>query len=346
MKKILALVITFLYFTMNSCFATVSGLYYLKNTDVSKLQNKVVQAYNDRNYKLIKKNPYYGISNGKSSDYAVIILQQSGKNVFYYYKSNSEKKINKNLLKYFTSSGIYCEESENDRIKGIYENLANSVMTTDMSTRYVFSDNEHEQSVRYSPTTQVKNNQTLSGAVVQIAKGTNIGVYLQNPINTATAQVGDQIVAVLTNNWTYKGYTVAPQGSLVYGSLTLAHGAQYGSRNGRVVIKFDRIVTPEGRTINISTEKVDFSVSNDGKWSGAAGRAVGGAVIGALTGLLIGAIAGGHHLGSYTAISAGVGAGGALITTAAARGVDAEIPSFTELELILDQPVRVTLNGN
>ena len=136
---------------------------------------------------------------------------------------------------------------------------------------------------------------------------------------------------------------VAPQGSLVYGTLTKARPATYGSRNGRVIINFNQLVTPDNKTYNISTEEIDFTVSNEGKVGNSLKSAAGAAVAGALVGLLVGALTGGEHIGRNVAIGAGVGAGSSVIYTTAERGVDAEIPSFTELDITLTQPLSVTV---
>ena len=41
-------------------------------------------------------------------------------------------------------------------------------------------------------------------------------------------------------------------------------------------------------------------------------------------------------------IGAGVGATTGLITVAAEKGVDAEIPAFTEIVLVLEKPLNIT----
>ena len=141
----------------------------------------------------------------------------------------------------------------------------------------------------------------------------------------------------------YNGQEVAPQGSLVYGSLSKARPATYGSRNGRVIINFNQLVTPDNRVYNISTEEIDFTVSNEGKIGESVKSAAGAALAGALVGLLFGALSGSDHIGRNVAIGAGVGAGASAISSTAERGVDAEIPSFTEIEITLTQPLSVTV---
>jgi len=341
MKKIFALIITLIYGATNACFA-FSELYYLKNVQTSRIQPVVNSALSDANYKIQSSNPIYAISENDKDDYAVIILQQSGQNMFYFYESNDNKRINKNILKAVKNSGIEYEQSQNANIISIYENLAQSAKTASSRQNYIFSDNDS-----YGYGTQTSNRYTsdsnsLRGYVAQIGKGTTIPIYLQNAINTAATSKGDKITGVITADVKYNGMTVFPQGSLVYGTLTTARHASYGSRNGRVVIDFNQIVTPDNKTYNISTEEIDFTVTNEGKVAHVAGEAVVGAIVGSLMGLLIGSMSG--HVGPSTAIGAGVGAGGALIAGAAERGIDAEIPSFTEMEITLTKPVNVTVS--
>lgn len=339
MKKLLSVLILLSY----SCSSALafSELYYLKGANVSEIMPKVKNAYETKNFTLTKENPYYGKSNKNAEDYAVVILQQSGGNMFYYYQSNNNKTVNKYILKQIKAADIELEQSEDSRIIGIYDKLASEVINPAKKTVYNFEEDSYSAS---ESVTKKSDDNSLRGYVAQIQKGTKFSTYLQNAINTSTASVGDEVIAILSDNWTYNGSIVAPQGSVVYGSLVLAHPAQYASRNGRVVIKFDRIVTPEGKTLYISTEKIDFSVENDGKLVSTAKNVATGAIVGALGGLLVGALSGGDHLGRAVAIGTAVGAGGSLATSTIAKGVDAEIPSYTELEVELSKTLRVTLS--
>lgn len=339
MKKIISALIVFFYSCCNAY--AFSELYYLKNVNTSQIAPIIKNAYSAKNFSLYKENPYYGINNRYTEEYATVILQQSGNNMFYYYNSNDNKTLNRYIIRQFKSADIVYEQSENTHLIGIYDNLASQVINPSTKPVYNFEDN-----VQTTPktATATRKSDSLRGYVAQIEKGTKFGVYLQNPINTSTAQVGDEVIGILSDNWTYNGYTIAPQGSVLYGSLTLAHAAQYASRNGRVVINFDRLVTPDGKTYNISTEKIDFTVENDGKVVSTVKDVATGAIVGALGGLLIGALAGGDHIGRAVAIGTGIGAGGSLITSTAQKGVDAEIPSYTELEVELSKSFRVTLS--
>lgn len=348
MKKFIALFLALLLTTLNGAFA-FSEVYYLKNATPSAIQPSVLNAFYSQDFKVVdNKNPYYAISTKNPQDYAVVILQQSGNNSFYYYQSNNNKKINKYIIRAVKRAGIDYEQSYNVNIIGTFDDIAKRIVSTAGSqtqNTYVFNDNEPAYSSSYtSATTQTakkQNSNTYKGYVANVESGTKINVYLQSAINTSSAVEGDRIIAVLTEDLTYNGYVIAPQGSLVYGILTKARHATYGSRNGKVIIDFNQLVTPEGKTFNIETEKIDFTVTNEGKVARVASNVAVGAVVGVLTGLLVGAISG--HVGPAAAIGAGVGAGSALIGGTVEKGVDAEIPSFTEMEITLTKPFSVTV---
>ena len=344
MKKFLALLIAFCFFAISNCYA-VSALYYVKGIKTADMQPIVESGYASNNFYLTKKNPYYGLSQ-KGDESSVIIIQQSGDNMFYYYQSPEDNlKVNKTILKELKKQGLTVEQSFNTSLIEIYENLASEVTsTTEVLKTYNFDE---PQNNAFEPPTQssqqYQQSYSYKGYVAQLSAGTKIQAYLQNAINTATAAKGDQIVAVLTNSLTYNGQEVAPQGSLVYGTLSQARSASYGSRNGKVVIKFNQLVTPDQKVYNISTEEIDFSVSNDGKLGESLKNAAGAAVAGALVGLLFGALSGSDHMGRSVAIGAGVGAGSSAVYSTVEKGVDAEIPSFTEIEITLTQPLSVTV---
>ena len=344
MKRLITAILTLIFATSTNCYA-VSALYYLKGVKTTDMQPVIEDAYNSQNFNMVKKNPYYGFSQ-KGDDSVVIIMNQSGDNMFYYYQSPEDNlKVNKHVIKEIKRRGIVCEQSFNTSLIEIYENLAKDVTSTTQTLKtYNF---EEPRSTAFEPPTSNEQQYTqpsvYRGYVAQLSAGTKIQAYLQNAINTATASKGDQIVAVLTAPLTHNGQEVAPQGSLVYGALTKARPGSYGSRNGRVVISFNQLVTPDNRTYNISTEEIDFTVSNEGKVGNSLKSAAGAAVAGALVGLLVGALSGGEHIGRSVAIGAGVGAGSSVVYLTAEKGVDAEIPSFTEIDITLTQPLSVTV---
>ena len=86
---------------------------------------------------------------------------------------------------------------------------------------------------------------TLTGYIAKIEKGTSFEAYLKNSINTATAEKNDVITAVLTEDWIYNDILIAPQGSILKGKVSKAKAnnecciaigsfRQYGWRTNRM----------------------------------------------------------------------------------------------------------------
>lgn len=346
MKKFISLILVLLYFlSANACFADVSNLYFVKNTDKNVLTGIVENSCVSEKYTLLKKDPYYAILTSDNSKYAIVILQKTGVNVFYYFQSNGNNKLDKNILKEIKANNIVYEQSFNDTYLDLFKPQAQKVLFNQENQTYDF-ENPVQQSQQVVQTSKPQSS-TLTGYVAKVAVGSTIKTYLQTPINTANASVGDAVTAVLTEDWVYNGNLIAPQGSVVNGTLSKARHATYGSQNGSVSITFNQLITPENKVYNISTEKIDFSVSNDGKIGSSVSTVVKGAVAGLLVGLLFAALSSSdsRNYGRSSAIGAATGAGAGLITAVAEAGVDAEIPIYTEIELKLTKPLSVVI-GN
>ena len=342
MKKFLTLLLLALFAGTNTCLA-MSELYYFKDINTASVANIVNNTFTEQGFNVIKSDPYYAVS-PQGDDYAIIILQQSGNNMFYYYKSENNTKVNKAVLKAVKKLDVVCEQSFNSGIISIYDNIAeNMASSAGELKKYTFEDEPiYSQPLQ---TVQTKTQNTLSGYIARLGTGTKIPAYLQDSINTATANKGDSVTAVVSDNVMYNGAVVIPQGSVIHGSLTKARHATYGSQNGKAVITFNKIVTPENTVYNITADTVDFSVTNEGKISGSVQSAAKAAAAGAIIGLLFGLISSDKNVWKSAAVGAGVGAGGSVIYSTAERGVDAEIPSFTEIEVVLKSPLNVTVNN-
>lgn len=342
MKKIFSIFICSIYFlSMQVCFAA-NNLYFVKNTQKTVVSDIIDTEFaKNKNYNVTKKNPYIAISSKNNSDYILIILQPSSENLFYYFQSSNNEKFDNAVKKMLKKQNIVFEQSFNTMYLSTFENQAQKILTNNTPT-YSFEEPTVQKTV-YTQPNKKTDNTVLRGYVGQVARGTTFNTYLQTPINTATAGIGDNVIAVLTENWVYNGHLIAPQGSIVNGVLTKARHATYGSRNGRVVINFTQVVTPENKVYEISTEKIDFSITNEGKIQKTVSSALTGAVIGAIGGLLVGLLSKDANVGISTAIGAGVGAGTSLAGSAIEKGVDAEIPVYTELELTLTKPLSVVV---
>ena len=336
MRKIIILFVCFAL-TFSPVFA-YENLYTIQNVKKENIAPYVESALTKANYTINKKDPYYAINSSNPEDYITVILQKSGNDVLYYYNSYKNKKVDKSIINSLKSLNIPYYNTEDENYLNVFQHQAQNVTSTVPKTYNfdIWSNSE--------PAVALNNNYeddtTLKGSIIEIAKGTIIPAYLQTPINTANAQAGDNISAVLTSDLKYNGYTIAQQGSIISGTLSKAHGATYGSRNGRVVIDFNTLTTIDNKTYKISTEAIDFTVTNDGKISKSVKNVATGAIIGALGGLIIGALSSDRSIGKAVLIGTSIGAASGTVSAVAERGVDAEIPIYTEMEIKITKPFK------
>ncbi|MBR1908544.1 TrbI/VirB10 family protein [bacterium] len=341
MKKFSVLFLILFYFlSVNTCFAAVSNLYFVKNIDKSTVKTIVEPLIDNGKYNIHKKDPYYAVLKADASNYIIVILQTTGNNLFYYFQSTDNNTVDKNILKALKKANITYEQTQNQKYISLYESQAQKVLMYDGNVQYDFSEPTQQKNV-YTPQ-QTPQSTTLKGYVGKVEKGTSFKIYLQTPINTATANKGDTVTAVLTDDWTYNGHIIAPQGSLVTGYLSKARHATYGSLNGRVVINFNKLTAVDGKTYDISVEDVDFTVTNDGKLKSSARNIAYGALWGALGGLVVALCSRDVNYGSAIAIGAASGAGLGAVKSGVEAGIDAEIPVYTELDLTLSKALSVS----
>ncbi len=348
MKKLTAFLIIFTYMTIcvNPCFA-LTKLYYLHNADKTTVSSRIEKIITDKDYTIKKTNPFYAVSNDEPQNYSVIFLQQEGNNLYYFYDSNNKsKKINKAVLKNLKEYNIEYEERVSTSLIDTFTQTTQRALSGEKK-KYTFE----EPNSTYTTKTNTKNINTppttLKGFAGKIGKGDELNVYLQNAINTSTADIGDNVTGVLKTDWlTSDNHVIAEKGSLLYGEVTKAHSAQYGMRNGFVRISFYKMETPSGKTYNISTKNIDFNVSNDGVVMNTVGKAVSATIAGAAVGALVSLISGGNgsDVLKGVAIGAGIGGAGSLVTSGVEKGIDAEIPAYTDIEVVLLKDVDVVIN--
>ena len=205
----------------------------------------------------------------------------------------------------------------------------------------------YQQDYYNLPTQTVKANQTLKGSVVTVPAGQNISAVVTTPMSSANLITGQNVTVALGSDFYYNGNLVAPAGSSIIGSVIEVSKAKHGSLNGKLLVRFNQIVTPYGAQIPISA--VIKTSDNTGVLVGGTKADVAldyskdiavGAGAGALAGVIISPLAGGN-IGKGTALSTAVGAGGGLVKSIWDKGNDVEIPANSAIQLILTQPITV-----
>jgi len=169
-----------------------------------------------------------------------------------------------------------------------------------------------------------------------IPQGTMIVVRTSDPIDSATAKVGQTFRGALDAPLTAAdGDTLAPQGTDVDLRLTAVDSAGKLAGQSKLSLEVERI-SVAGKSYPISTEIYEKQATSQTQQTA---KRTG---IGAGIGALIGAIAGG---GKGAAIGAGVGGGAGVAVEAAGKSNQVHIDSETRLEFRLQQPLEVTVES-
>jgi len=196
------------------------------------------------------------------------------------------------------------------------------------------------------------NSQPLRGSVITVPAGSTFAATLTSELSSSTASIGQNISLILGSDFYCGNKLVAPAGSTVLGTVTSASSAKFGSRNGKLSVRFNQITTPYGSQIPISA--VIKTDDNSGVLVGGtkmdvtkdyAKDMVVGSAAGALSGLVFGALAGGDKLGRGVALGTAVGAGGGLVKSTVDKGQDVVIPANSNIQLYLTQPITVSASN-
>lgn len=199
-----------------------------------------------------------------------------------------------------------------------------------------------------NPTTNYNPNAgVLKGSVITVPAGQQIKTIVTTPLNSGTLTLGQNVSLALGTDFYYNGSLIAPAGSYVNGTVLEVAAAKHGSLNGKLLVRFTQIVTPQGIQIPISA--IIKTNDNTGVLVGGTGVDVAkeytkdvavGTAAGAVSGVVFGALAGGN-IGKGAALGTAVGAGGGLVKSIWDKGNNVEIPANAAVDLVLTQPITV-----
>jgi type IV secretion system protein VirB10 len=183
-----------------------------------------------------------------------------------------------------------------------------------------------------------------------VPEGTVIPIVLTAYLNTRNSQVGDSVYADTTYAIWIQQRLVIPKGSTIRGTLTEVVRPGRIKGKGRLAIRFDDILLPNGvRRDFIATFRGihgagDESIDRKSETVTAGGShgADAGIVVGTTSqGAIIGAIAG---QGTGAAVGAGAGAAAGIATVLFTRGRDLVLSPGTQFDLELKKPMKFAYN--
>ena len=197
--------------------------------------------------------------------------------------------------------------------------------------------------------------ETLTGSEIVVPEGTVLPIVLTEFLNTQSSQIGDIVYADTTYPIWIQQRLVIPKGSTIRGTLTEVVRPGRIKGKGRIAVRFDDILLPNGvrreliatfrgmhaggdETLNRKSETVAGG-SNKGD---DVGTVVGTTTTGAVLGAVIGNSS--RSAGKGAAIGAGAGAAAGIATMLFTRGKDLVINPGTRFDLELLKPMKFAYN--
>ncbi len=178
----------------------------------------------------------------------------------------------------------------------------------------------------------------LNGGVVYIEAGTQFNAMLNSSISSESITNNDNISAQLVSDWIVNGTVIAPEGSILSGNVIDSNKASFAMRNGKIGINFNRLMTPDGKIIPLSTNKV-YIVGDSSRAAKITKRVLGGI----LSGVAIAAISMIFGADPKDALIRGSAIGGTVgaVSAVATKGEEIMVPEGTSLQIMLSEPMTV-----
>jgi len=187
---------------------------------------------------------------------------------------------------------------------------------------------------------------TVNTADVRVvAPGTVLEMYLSTEIEAGVTKEGDAFFGRISKDVLVDGRVVIPKGTVVHGVLSTLEGPKRAGRNGYITTRFDYLITPDGREVQIEGN----STTRDSKGKAAAkvvGRAAGYTAIGGVVGTVIvlqygGLAAAVASHGSALAGGAAIGGAAGLTIAMLMKGKSVMLQPGAEMHVMLSEPLKL-----
>lgn len=191
----------------------------------------------------------------------------------------------------------------------------------------------------------------LRGGVMVAPAGTSLSITTTTGLSSAINRVGDTFTTRLSNDLYAGGGLVLPAGSTIEGQITQVESAGRTGKNGILGVRFTNAITPNGQRIPLSAKLLTEDRSGlirGGTTAGRVGKTFLNTAIGAGIGAVLGtalAPAAGGSVGKGAVYGTAIGGGAGLLSNVVRKGSEAELPSGTQLQIILDQNLSAPSMG-
>ena len=158
--------------------------------------------------------------------------------------------------------------------------------------------------------------------LVQVKEGDLLDMTISTVVSAGLSQEGDEFFGKLNRDYTIDGKTALPKGTIVHGMVDAMTDPKRMGRNGHIQLRFDYLITPDGREIPIEGDYTTKDSKGKAIAKGvarSAGYTLAGGAVGAIMVLKFGGAAAVAATNGY-ALLGGAAVGGALGLTGAMLG--------------------------
>ena len=220
---------------------------------------------------------------------------------------------------------LYRLRQRLDLVKSQYKHVTETVVGT-----------EHLNMVKKAPSHDV----TVTNLRNIIKEGNVLEIAFNEQFKSKLHAAGDSVTFTTPEDIkTEEGTVLFPAGSVFYGSVLDIKDPQWFNKNARVYAQINKVVTPNGKTVDLNAKPFykDYALK-EGPWMTAGKVAlytVGGAAVGTGAGVGFSFIPSPDKIGTGIAIGTPVGAGVGLITGLVTPGLNYSAKQGEEVKVIL-----------
>jgi hypothetical protein len=234
--------------------------------------------------------------------------------------------------------------------QGYYDSNSNYQQSNQNYNQNYYQDYNSPNTQTYNQDYSYENRQQLpplQGRVMVAPAGTSLVVATTTGISSEMNRPGDPVMARLANDLYAGGGLVLPAGSLIEGQITQIESAGRTGKNGIIGVRFTSAQTPNGQRIPISARiatEDGTGLIRGGTKKGRVGKSLLRGAVGAGLGAALGtalAPAAGGRVGKGAVYGTAIGGGAGLLSNIVREGNEAMLPSGSELQIVLDQPLTV-----
>ncbi|MBP3821563.1 S-layer homology domain-containing protein [bacterium] len=220
---------------------------------------------------------------------------------------------------------LYRLSKKLDLVKSQYKNVNETVLGT-----------EHLNVTKKAPCNEV----TITNLRNIVKEGNVLEIEYTDLFKSKLASAGDCVTFTNPKDIvTEEGTVIFPAGSTFYGTVLNVQDPQWFNKNARVYTQINKVVTPNGKTVDMNAKPFykDYALK-EGPWMTAGKVAlytVGGAAVGTGAGVGFSFIPNPDKVGTGVAIGTPVGAGVGLITGLVTPGLNYVAHEGEEIQVIL-----------